>query len=69
MYVSNVVLFNSCHYFINRIASANDETGELLMMTLEQNDYNGHEVMANLTAAIYHMLDAKIMMLHQGVLS
>lgn len=34
---------------------------------MEQHDYNEHEVMANLTAAIYHMLDAKIMELYQGV--
>uniref|UniRef100_A0A0P4W3R0 non-specific serine/threonine protein kinase n=1 Tax=Scylla olivacea TaxID=85551 RepID=A0A0P4W3R0_SCYOL len=48
-----------------RIAASNDETGELLRMNFEQSDYNEHEVMANLTAAIYHMVDAKIMMLHK----
>lgn len=45
----------------------NDGPGELYTMALEQNDYNEHEVMANLMATVYHMVDTKIMELYQGV--
>ncbi|XP_050692200.1 DNA-dependent protein kinase catalytic subunit-like isoform X2 [Eriocheir sinensis] len=49
-----------------RITSAKAGTGELQTMVLEQNDFNDHEVMANLTATVYHLVDAKIMELYQG---
>lgn len=50
-----------------RVAGANEMGGVLLPVHMDQSDYNGHEVMANLTAVINHMVDAEIMVLHKGV--
>lgn len=49
------------------MAGANEMGGVLMPMHMDQSDFNGHEVMANLTAVINHMVDAEIMVLHKGV--
>ncbi|XP_042208389.1 DNA-dependent protein kinase catalytic subunit-like [Homarus americanus] len=42
------------------------DSSKLMSLHLDQSDYNGHEVMANLTAVIHHMVDTEIMVLHKG---
>lgn len=49
------------------MTGANEMGGVLMPVHMDQSDYNGHEVMANLTAVINHMVDAEIMVLHKGV--
>ncbi|ROT76685.1 putative DNA-dependent protein kinase catalytic subunit-like [Penaeus vannamei] len=49
-----------------RVTGANEMGGVLMPVHMDQSDYNGHEVMANLTAVINHMVDAEIMVLHKG---
>ncbi|KAK4317884.1 hypothetical protein Pmani_011063 [Petrolisthes manimaculis] len=46
--------------------SLQEEGGELLSLRLDQSDYNDHEVMANLTAVVNHMVNAEILVLHKG---
>ncbi|XP_069947778.1 DNA-dependent protein kinase catalytic subunit isoform X2 [Cherax quadricarinatus] len=47
-------------------SSMTGERGELMSVHLDHSDYNGHEVMANLTAVIHYMTDTGILVLHKG---
>ena len=38
-----------------------------MTLNLDQSDYNEHEIMANLTAVINHMVDAKVIVLPDKV--
>lgn len=64
-----VALVALCNMFtlFRRDPSLQEEGGELLSLHLDQSDYNDHEVMANLTAVINHMVNAEILVLHKGV--
>ncbi|XP_071521265.1 DNA-dependent protein kinase catalytic subunit-like [Panulirus ornatus] len=61
---SVVLAMSETEKFNDKFVGKDADDGEVMTLHLDQSDYNGHEVMASLTAVIHHMVDAEIMVLH-----